>query len=84
MDYDEIGRPDWYEPAQISPATQEKIDNEIKKITDSCYKEAVKLTKENRKKLDKVVERLLIKETLDREEFESIVGEKSSDSGKGK
>ena len=78
MDYDEIGRPDWYEPAQISPATQEKIDNEIKKITDSCYKEAVKLTKENRKKLDKVVERLLIKETLDREEFESIVGEKSS------
>jgi len=78
MDYDEIGRPDWYEPAQISPATQEKIDNEIKKITDSCYKEAVKLTKENRKKLDKVVERLLIKETLDREEFEGIVGKKSS------
>jgi cell division protease FtsH len=78
MDYDEIGRPEWYEPANVSPAMQEKIDNEIKKIVDNAYKESVALVRANRKTLDKVVEALLKKETLDREDFEKIVGKKSS------
>jgi len=84
MDYDEIGRPEWYEPANVSPAMQEKIDNEIKKIVDNAYKESVVLVRANRKTLDKVVEALLKKETLDREDFEKIVGKKNSDSVKEK
>jgi cell division protease FtsH len=39
-----------------------------------CYKEAEKLVKAKRKLLDKVSEELLKKETLDREDFEKIVG----------
>ena len=79
MDYDEMGKPAFYEPAQVSPAMQEKVDGEIKKIVDRAHEEAISLIKENRKTLDKVVEKLLKKETLDREDFEKIVGKKPSD-----
>jgi cell division protease FtsH len=78
MDYDEMGKPAFYEPAQVSPAMQEKVDNEIKKIVDRAHEEAISLIKENRKILDKVVEKLLKKETLDKDDFEKIVGKKSS------
>jgi cell division protease FtsH len=72
-DVDEFGKTQWYEPSSISPAMQEKVDFEIKKIVDSCYKEALRIVKENRKKLDLVVKELLKKETLTRDEFESLV-----------
>ncbi len=75
-DYDELGKAQWYEPAQVSPAMQEKIDREIGKIIDVSYKEAVEIVKSKRKTLDAVVEKLLEKETLDREDFEKIVGKK--------
>jgi cell division protease FtsH len=78
MDYDELGRPSWYEPAHVSPAMQEKVDNEIKKIVDECYKNAVSLVKKQIKIVDKVAKKLLEKETLNRDDFEKIVGKKSS------
>jgi cell division protease FtsH len=78
MDYDEMGKPSFYEPAKVSPAMQEKIDNEIKNIVDSCYKEATSIIKKKRKTLDKVGETLLKKETLGKEDFEKIVGKKST------
>lgn len=73
---DEFGKASWYEPSNISQAMQEKVDNEVKGIMDKAYKEAVILIKKNRKKLDEVSERLIKKETLEREEFEKIVGKK--------
>lgn len=72
----DFGQMEWYEAAKNSPAFLEKIDNEVKKILDSCYKVAVKMVKEKRKILDKVSEALMIKETLDKDEFEKIVGQK--------
>ncbi|OGM12151.1 cell division protein FtsH [Candidatus Woesebacteria bacterium RBG_16_34_12] len=75
-DYDEMGKQTWYEPSNISPAMQEKVDSEIKNIIDTAYKQAVHLIKEQRKKLDAIVKELLEKETLDRDEFEKIVGKK--------
>lgn len=75
-DSDEMGKAMYYEPAQISPAMQEKVDAEIKKIVDQAYKEAVVLVKKNKVKLDKVADALLEFETLDREEFEKVVGKK--------
>lgn len=75
-DTDEMGKAMYYEPANISPAMQEKVDDEIKKIVDSSYKEAVILVKKNKIKLDKVAIALLQFETLDREGFEKIVGSK--------
>ncbi len=78
MGYGEFGRLDWMEPAALSPAMQEKVDNEVKRTIDSCYKDACLLIGRNRKKLDGLAKKLLDKETLDREEFEKIVGKKIS------
>jgi cell division protease FtsH len=75
-DVDEMGKAQWYEPAQISPAMQEKVDGEIKKIMDEAYKVALAMVKKQRKILDKVVAKLLVKETLDRDDFEKVVGKK--------
>jgi len=77
-EYGEFGSLDFYEGPTISPATQEKIDNEVNKIIEGCYKNSEEILKKNKKLLDKIVESLLIKETLDKDEFEKIVGKKSS------
>ena len=78
MGLGDFGQLEWYEQSSISPAMQEKVDFEMKAIVEGCYKKAVVLVKKNRETLDKIVEKLLVKETLDRDEFESIVGKKSS------
>lgn len=75
-EFSEMGRPIWMEPTQISPAMQEKVDNEVKAIIDACYQDALSQIKKNRKPLDEVVVQLLKKETLDRDEFERVVGKK--------
>ena len=74
----EFGQPEWYEPTQVSQAMQEKVDNEVKKIMDESYAEALVIVKKHRKTLDKIVEKLLVKETLDKAEFDKIVGKKNS------
>lgn len=75
-DYDEMGKASYYEPAQVSQDMQKKIDFEVGNILDASYKEAEDLVRKNRKKMDEVVKQLLKTETLDREEFEKIVGKK--------
>ncbi len=76
IEYGELGRPGWFEPSQLSPGMQEKVDIEVKRIVDSCYKKAIEIVKDKRKDLDKVVQALLKKENLDKEDFEKIVGKK--------
>ncbi|MFH1863927.1 MAG: AAA family ATPase, partial [bacterium] len=78
MELGEFGQPEWYEPAQVSQAMQEKVDNEVKKIMEESYAEALVIVKKHRKTLDKIVEKLLVKETLDKAEFDKIVGKKNS------
>ncbi|MFC1649442.1 ATP-dependent zinc metalloprotease FtsH [Patescibacteria group bacterium] len=60
----------------VSPAMQEKIDNEIKRIMDEAYKESTDMIKKHRSYLNKVAKALLKEETLDRDQFEKIVGKK--------
>jgi cell division protease FtsH len=74
----DFGQMEWYEQAQNSPAFMEKIDTEVKKILDTCYKGAVKLVRDKKKLLDKVSNALIEKETLDRDDFEKIVGRKEN------
>ena len=74
--FDEMGKPSWYEPVQVSPAMQEKVDSEIKTIVEKCYKEAMSIIKKKKVTLEKVGKALLKKETLDRDDFEKIVGKK--------
>ena len=59
---------------QNSPELAAKIDKEISKIIDEGYKVAKETLVENKVKLDKVAEALLEKETLDRDDFEKLVG----------
>lgn len=76
----DFGQMEWYKENSISPAMQEKIDMEVKKIIDKSYKEAEKLVVKHRKLLDKVAEKLLKIETIDRGQFEKIVGKKKNGS----
>lgn len=75
-DVTDMGKMNWYEPANISQAMQEKVDSEVSKIIDEAYKKSVSLIKKQRKILDKVSKALIKKETLDRDDFEKIVGKK--------
>ncbi len=60
--------------AGVSDATLDAVDEEVRRITDECYAEALRLLKENRAKLDSIVEALLIHETLDEEEVYATAG----------
>jgi len=75
-DYDEQGKTTYFEPTNISPVMQEKVDEHIGKIIDQGYKKAVELVKKHRVQLDDVSKALLKSETLDRDAFEKIVGKK--------
>lgn len=75
-DVDDMGRPRSWEPIQVSPKMQEEIDNEVRKIMDISYKEAARILKKEKKMLDRVAGELMKNETLDREDFEKIVGKK--------
>lgn len=77
-DIGESGKLNWYEPTNISPAMQEKVDSEVKRLIDEGYKKAVSVIKSKRKKLDEVSKALLKYETLDRGMFEKIAGKKPS------
>jgi cell division protease FtsH len=73
MEYSEMGRALWMEPSQLSPEMAAKVDREVNKFLDSAYKRAAEILKKQRKKLDKVADVLLDKETLEQEEFEKLV-----------
>jgi cell division protease FtsH len=49
----------------ISPHTQQLIDDEVRRIVDDCYAEAVRVLSANRDKLTALAEALLERETLD-------------------
>ena len=61
----------------LGEKTAAAIDKEVKRIIDECYVQARSLLEENVDILHKCAERLLEKERIDREEFESLFKEKS-------
>ncbi len=64
------------EQSQISQAMQEKVDQEVKSLIDKAHNDASFIIKKHRKDLDMVAKKLMEQETLDRPEFEKIVGKK--------
>jgi cell division protease FtsH len=60
--------------AGISDDMLNAVDEEVRRITDECYAEARRLLRENRSKLDRIVEQLLIRETLDEPEVYAAAG----------
>jgi cell division protease FtsH len=60
--------------AGISDEMLNAVDEEVRRITDECYAEARRLLKDNRNRLDRIVEQLLIHETLDEPEVYKAAG----------
>jgi cell division protease FtsH len=60
--------------AGISDEMLNAVDEEVRRITDECYAEARRLLRENRNRLDRIVEQLLIHETLDEREVYEAAG----------
>lgn len=71
--------PTMAEPSQVSPELAAKIDREIAKFIDAGYKRARAVLAKHRAKLDLVASTLLEKETLERDEFEKLVGKPVGD-----
>jgi cell division protease FtsH len=60
--------------AGISESMLNAVDEEVRRITDECYAEARCVLTENRSKLDRIVEQLLARETLDEAEVYAAAG----------
>src|SRR5215213_5111618 len=60
--------------SEVSEATQELIDAEVRKIVDEAYEAVTRLLAENRDKLDSLTERLLEEETLDMDDAYAAAG----------
>jgi cell division protease FtsH len=63
----------WFEPNNLSPEMQAKVDGEINKIMDEAYKSAQKILKDNKKKLDEIAKALIEKETIEEDEFKKLM-----------
>ena len=59
----------------FSEGTAAVIDQEVKRIIESCREKATKILKENRKVLDKLAELLIDKERIGQQEFEALFGQ---------
>lgn len=66
-----LGR-DFTEHKNYSEKTAVEIDEEIRRFVESSYERAKKIINDNRDKLEKLVEALLKKETLDAKDIEMI------------
>jgi cell division protease FtsH len=60
--------------AGISDGLLDAVDEEVRRITDECYAEARRLLRDNRVKLDAIVDRLLARESLDEREIYEAAG----------
>ena len=58
-----------------SDALASRIDDAVRQIVQSCYLDTVKLVAANRVCIDRLVDMLIEKETLDGEEFRAVVAE---------
>ena len=64
----------------VSPELSAKIDREITKVIDQAYKRAKEILVKHRAQLDLVAITLLEKETLERDDFEKLVGKPVTES----
>ncbi len=77
-DVTEMGKSMWQDNP-LSQDTMSQIDKEIKVILNEGYKKATEIIKAHKKELDKVAKELLVKESLDQDEFEKLVGGRKKD-----
>jgi len=66
------------EQRNYSEAVATKIDKEVEGIIKNAEKKAAQIVKKRKNLLEKIAKTLIEKETIEREEFEKIIGNKNS------
>jgi cell division protease FtsH len=69
-----LGR-DWLNRSEYSEDVASRIDAQVRSIVEHCYNEARRIMLENRSVIDRLVDLLIEKETIDGDEFRQIVSE---------
>ena len=69
-----LGR-DWTTRSEYSEEISSRIDAQVRSIVEHCYDRSLKIVRENREVIDRLVDLLIEKETIDGEEFRQIVAE---------
>jgi len=69
-----LGR-DWMTRSEYSEEIASRIDAQVRTIVEHCYDDARRIIRENRTVIDRLVDLLIEKETIDGEEFRQIVAE---------
>ena len=63
---------------EVSDSISKQIDESVRVMVKECYKETYSIVSKNREAMDKIVDLLIEKETLDGEEFVNILSEYTS------
>lgn len=78
---DKVGNVSFYDPQNDNPFnkpysddTAKVIDEEVRKIIDSCYKRTIELLKDKKNELEVIAQELLKKEILYRTDLETLIG----------
>ena len=58
----------------MSQHTQQLVDDEVRRIVDECYEDAVRILGENRERLEALARALLERETLDEADAYRVAG----------
>ncbi|XGV95600.1 MAG: ATP-dependent zinc metalloprotease FtsH2 [Leptolyngbya sp. BL-A-14] len=69
-----LGR-DWMTRSEYSEEIASRIDAQVRSIVEHCYDDARRIIRENRTVIDRLVDLLIERETIDGEEFRQIVSE---------
>jgi len=69
-----VGR-DLMTRSEVSDSISKQIDESVRVMVKECYKETYSIVSKNREAMDKIVDLLIEKETLDGEEFIKILSE---------
>jgi cell division protease FtsH len=65
----------WGAKSEYSEEVATQIDQQVREIVEQCHQEALQIMRENRTVIDRLVDILIEKETIDGEEFRQIVAE---------
>ncbi|WP_448573417.1 ATP-dependent zinc metalloprotease FtsH2 [Trichothermofontia sp.] len=69
-----LGR-DWMTRSEYSEEIAARIDAQVRSIVEHCYDQTRQMIRDNREVMDRLVDLLIEKETIDGEEFRRIVSE---------
>jgi cell division protease FtsH len=69
-----LGR-DWMTRSEYSESIASQIDGQVREIVEDCYEQAKRAVRENRAVMDRLVDLLIEKETIDGQEFRQIIAE---------